>query len=409
MKVKRIILMLVSLVVILSVMGCNKKDELKKENIKNVKTDEVRESSIIIEDQFAGKITALDYSGVVPKIPGIVSQLYVDIGERVNKGDLLFELDSTDYAAQLRQAETVVEFAKTGLNRAQGSNLSQLQIQYKSIVEQAKISYDDAKTNYTKIKSLYDNGAISKNELDTADIRVKASKEQLDSSTQNLELLKSGIGPDSVEGAQTQLNQAVAAVELVKTQMNNLKVYSPIAGVISKKSINVGESVSGGEVAIEVSNVDNLAIDLSIPQKLINKISVGQKITMSIDSLKNQIIQGEVRNIDPVASDNSYNYNVKLKLLSNNSEIKPGMFCRAKLPVDQKDKVVTVPNTAVISENGIQFVYMISGGKINKKSVSIGLSNDKITEILAGLNIGDKIIFEGQSFLNDGEKVNVVS
>lgn len=408
MNIKKIIALLLLMLLLFSLNGCKKNDIVKAENIKNVKVIATTLSDIVIEDQYAGQINSLHQTGVVPKIPGKVSQIMVDIGSKVNKGDVLFTLDASDAASQLRQAEAAVDVAQANLNRVQSSNLSQMQIQYKSTLEQAQISYNDAETNYNRTKSLFQQGAASKYELDLAENRMLTAKQNLESARDNMELLGKGIGPDSIEGAQAQLKQALASLDAVRIQVDNTRITAPISGVVSKKNINIGEGVSTASPAVVISDINDLAAEINIPEKLINKLQVGQKLTITVDSLSNKLLEGEISNISPVADKQTFNYTVKVKIISSDSEVKPGMFAKIKLPVDQKNNVLVVPNSAIVSENGLQYIYGVKDNIIIKRPVKIGLSNNENSEIIEGLTVGENIILEGQSFFADGEKVNVV-
>ena len=84
------------------------------------------------------------------------------------------------------------------------------------------------------------------------------------------------------------------------------------------------------------------------------------------------------------------------------------MFAKIKMVVENKNGVIAVPNQALISENGLQYAYIVKENKIKKTPVKIGISNDEVTEVVQGIIEGDSLIPEGQSFLTEGEKVNIV-
>lgn len=404
MKLKNILVTIIALGTIFLFTGC-KKIEVSKQNPQNVKVITVTKSDIEVQDEYAGEITSADESGVVPKIGGKVTSVLVDVGERVNEGDLLFVIDSSDLLAQLNQAQTGVELAKVNLSRTTGSSFSQSLIQTQSAVEQAQINYNDAKSNYDRTKSLYNTGSTAKRELDSAETRMKSSLDQLNAAKKNYELLQTGVKPDSEQGGQKQLEQAEASVQLIQSQINNTKVLAPISGVVSKRNINVGEGVSMGAPAIVIANTDNLFAEVDIPEKLVSKLNKGVKIGVTVD---NKMVDGFIDSISPVADPKTHNYTVKIKLIGKDKNIKPGMFAKIKVVVDKKSKVISVPNQSIMSDNGIQYVFLVADGKVVKRNVKIGVSNDRYSETIEGLIEGDSMIFEGQNFLSNGQKVNIV-
>lgn len=408
MNLKSLLIFTIITTIAVSFTGCKKKETANNDVIKNVKTAEVSRSTITIENQYAGEIKASDEVGVIPKASGKVSEVFVEVGDKVNKGDVLMELDSKDIVFQLEQAKAGVQAAEVNLKKAKGSGYTQSLIQAEAELEQARIAQNDASLNFERIKVLYEQGAVSKREFESAESGMLKAMEQYESAKKNLELLKKGLGPDSVEGAQAQLNQALASLRVIQNQLNNTMITAPISGVVSRRNANVGEGVSPASPAVFISNTDQLIAEVGIPETLINRLKKGQNMSVSVEALGNRILRGIVDNISPVVDQKTRNYTVKVKILESTNEVKPGMFAKIKLELEKKVDVIAVPNQGLISENDLQFVYVVEEGNVKKKYVEIGLSNETVTEIIKGLNINEILIIEGQSFLSEGEKVNSV-
>lgn len=409
MSYKKLLIILSTIIILLVFSGCSKKQETATpEPLKNVKVLTVTKSNIQIEDEFAGEIVSLQQVGVVPKIPGKVTAVNVDIGSNINKGDLLFTMDPTDIQAQLNIARAQVESAKTGLKRAQGSGLAQSLIQSESAYEQAKISYDDAKTNFERNKTLYEEGAISKSEYESAQNRFSTAQTNFESSKRNLDLLNKQSGPDSIKSARDQLSQAIASLEASELQLEHTKVYAPVSGKVSKKNINVGEGVSTAAPAIEIVNDNNIGVELEMSEKIINKISQGQRLKFTIDTLQDTSFEGEITNISPAADNNTHFYTVKAQLTSSDPRLKQGMFAKTKLVIEEKNNIITVPNVAIVPDNGVQYTFVINNNIVKKTPVKLGLSNEKTSEIIQGLKEGDVVAIESQNFLADDEKINPI-
>ncbi len=193
-----------------------------------------------------------------------------------------------------------------------------------------------------------------------------------------------------------------------RAQLDNMRVYAPVSGTIASKNINVGEAVSSASPAIVLVNNNNLAIEFNLSEKLINTLKVGQKLTFKVDTVNDKTFNAEITNISPAASDNTYQYIVKAAILNSDKRLKTGMFAKTRLVVEKKENVIVVPNQGIVPDNGIQYAYIAKDGIIVKKPVKIGLSNEKFSEVTEGLEVGNTLILEGQNFISDGEKVNII-
>jgi len=124
--------------------------------------------------------------------------------------------------------------------------------------------------------------------------------------------------------------------------------------------------------------------------------------------LADKQITAVIDTVSPAANSKDNCYTVKAKIDNANGDLKAGMFVKVSLQADSKDNVLTVPNKAIKTENGVNYIYLVENSKIKKVSVNTGISNDKFTEVSGNVKQSDDIITEGQSILADGEKVNVV-
>ncbi len=173
------------------------------------------------------------------------------------------------------------------------------------------------------------------------------------------------------------------------------------------RSIDEGEFVASGIPVLTVINSKTVVITISVPDTIIRKLHTGEQVPMKVTALPVQEFMGIIDTISPAADSRTQAYAVKLRLENPDYVIKPGMLAKVILPIESKENIITVPNEAILVEDAIQYVFIVEDGKVKKTPVSTGLSNDKITEVTEGLKEGAVIITEGQSFLNDGEKVNI--
>jgi len=342
---------------------------------------------------------------VLPKVPGKVEKINFDLGDKVKKGQVLFEMDKTDALLQLNQAASAVEMAELNLKIMSGTAYEQQIIQLKSAVASAEINYNDAKTNLEIIKTLYEAGAESKFNYDRAMSQVELAKQQYETAKANLELIEQKSHAESVETAQAQLNQAKAAYDIAKNAVDNMSVISPISGIVSAMNVKVGEYVSTAAPSFIIIDDSSYIIEVDVNEDVIGKIHIGDKVKVSIGSISDEILSGTITAAAPSADKAKQTFLVKITLDNPPSIIKGGMFAQVQFVIDRAENCILVPLASVIEEEGKKYVFIVNNDKAIKKEVVTGIFDDKEIQILEGLNEGDKVVVKGQDFLKDGSTV----
>ncbi|MBW9170360.1 efflux RND transporter periplasmic adaptor subunit [Clostridium estertheticum] len=408
--IKGFLLISLTLSITLIGVGCGNKDVSVASNdiSKNVKASPVSISSITTTTKYGSKLATSSQTVVTSKIAGKVSGVNVDVGQSVNKGDILFTLDRLELTAQYNVAKAALDTANANLDKTSGSGYEQQLIPANSTLNIAKTTYNDAKNNYNTIHQQYNIGDSAKSELDAAKSKMDSASLQVSAASDSLALLKSKTGPQTDAAAEGQVQQAKASLDLAQIQMDNASIASPINGVISERNVEVGEVVSSAVSAFTIIDASSLRSEVSMTDKDVIKVKVNQKIPVQISSMNNKIVQGIVDTISPSADAKTQLYTVKVKIENPSNLLKPGMIVRVEFPDVVKTDISVVPNGAIFTENSVQYVYIVDATRLKKKQVVVGISNTLQTEIVSGIKLGDQVVTEGQSFLNEGQKVKIV-
>ncbi|KGK87394.1 RND transporter [Desulfosporosinus sp. HMP52] len=396
------------IILVALISGFGNKEAEVVPSIKNVTTVTASAATLTTEVEYASILKPVQEVTVSSKIAGRVATVQVEAGDRVEKGQVLFTLDSGDLQAQLQQQQANLEVSQANLAKTAGSAYDQQVLQAEQTVENKQITYEDAKKKYDLNQQLYANGVIAKLTLDDFQKQYASAEVDLKTAQDNLKLLKEKSGPDSVSVASAQVNQAAAGVNYASEQLKNTVITAPISGIVSGQNVEEGEIISGSTAALTIIDTDTMMVEISVPDKVVAKIEKGEIISLKMNALENKLVEGVVDYISPNADSKSKAYTIKI-LLNTTDDLKSGMFARVFLPEAVKENVLTVPNEAIKIENSVSVVYLVAEGSVKKVQVTTGLANDRFTEIIDGLKAGDEIITEGQIFLNEGEKVNVVS
>jgi multidrug resistance efflux pump len=367
----------------------------------------VQRSSISVSIDVPARIKAKQEIVVSPKVSGRVASVMADVSQWVRRGQVLFTLESRDYESQARQARAALDSAKGNLTRTSDSSLTSQVIQAQAAVDQARVQNDEARDVADRMQKLFSAGTVSRQQRDDAKARADSAAIALGAAKQNLSLLQEKAGPQSTGVASSQVDQAQATADLAESQLSNSVIVSPLAGIVASRAVDPGELVSPGSPAFVVIDASSMTAEAGVDEALVRKVRPGEKVLVSADAAGSGPLTGVVETVSPAADPRTQAYAVKIRIENPGDALRPGMLARVSFPVDTRTGILVVPNQALVTDSGVQNVYIVEAGVVKKIAVQTGISDEETTEVTAGLSEGALVITEGQSFLNEGEKVTI--
>ncbi len=369
-NLKRIAVLLISISMLISLIGCGEKTKkVSGPAAVNVTVSDVKVQTIEETATYTGELKAAESTSVSAKVSGNIEAVYCEVGDYVNEGDILLQIDNTDYLTQYNQA-----------NAAYQSALSQS----RTVVSAAQIEYNNAKTNLDNQKVLYDNGAISKLAYDTAVSRFDNAKINLDAAVE-----QSGVG------------SAKAMLDAAQNSLSYTTVKAPISGYISSKNANVGQMASPGFEIFSIKKTDVVNAQINVTESVISKVVIGAKAKISVDSI-GEIIEGNVTVASPTKNAQTGMYHISISIDNPDGILKDGMFADITLTLSDSVDTLVVPSDSILEGvDGKKYVYITDGATAIKTEVSVGIITEEYTEILKGVNEGDKVIVSGKEYLSD--------
>jgi len=209
-------------------------------------------------------------------------------------------------------------------------------------------------------------------------------------------------------------DQVVAYVDPSRPGMNyeHSPVKSPISGTITAVNVVNGSMVSQQISVGKVSKMETLEVSMNVPERFVSKVRLGQEAVLRFDAYPGETFRATISEVSPVLDQTSRTMGVKLTFNKKDPRIKAGMFARVKLITDVKSGIVKIPSAAIVNRLGENFIFVLQHGdqdSVRKQKVTVGIKVDEKAEILSGLNPDDEIVVRGQTLLDDGALVNVVS
>ncbi len=283
----------------------------------------------------SGNIEATNVT-VSSQVTGKVIQLFKDEGDLVNTGDTVLIIDHENLEYQLQQAIASAEGAKAQLSLLRNGAREEDIKQAEEAVKQAQINFDNAKKDKGRMEALYESKSITAKQLDDATSKFELNQAQLSSGQANLKKLKDFARPEDIKQAEANVNRQAASVDLLKKQIRDSYVLSPLNGIIVKKYFETGEVVTMLSSLFKVSDLSMVKLVIYVSEEELGKVQLGKTAYVSSDTYPNKKYEGKVIYISPEAEFTPKNiqtkdertklvFAVKIEVKNSNYELKAGM------------------------------------------------------------------------------------
>ncbi|WP_052673750.1 efflux RND transporter periplasmic adaptor subunit [Legionella hackeliae] len=227
------------------------------------------------------------------------------------------------------------------------------------------------------------NGEIQLLPNEQADVSVRISG--------NVSALYANLG-DHVKAGQPLLK---VQSRLIGDPPPSIIINSPMTGIIDARNVTLGQSVEPNTILYHISNRNRLIVVASVYEEDLGKVKLGQQAYVHVLSYPKQPFIGKVILIEPNLDSVTRTVRVQIILDNTNDLLKPGMFARANLILQQNQNALTVPNSAVLEANDEKFVFKREGNQFQRTLVKTGISDEKYVEITQGLVDGDEVVIQG--------------
>jgi len=269
-------------------------------------------------------------------------------------------------------------------------------------LDDARLAYDTnvltADQSVSQARANYDNALLaSRNAVATSKVN---RDQQLSSAQTRIDNAQSNLGV-----ASAQVGQAQANFDLIKNQISDNVLKSPIKGIITKINYEVGEQVTPAKAFLSVLTENNYQIEVDISETDIDKVKLSNTAEITLDALGPDIkFEGKVYFIEPAATviQGVTYYKVKVSFdPAGKGDVKPGMTASAIIMTNKKENILIMPARAVIEQNGKNIVRILENNVVREADVTVGLSGDNgMVEVISGVKEGDKVV----TFVKDSNK-----
>lgn len=343
---------------------------------------------------------------------GKITGINVNVGDSVKKGDTLLTMDKEDLELKLKDADSKIEAAKAQLESTDISNYSNKIEAAQAEADKAKVSYESAERNFKNSKTLYEGGAISKQELDNSEDAYKTAEAALRSSTNQLEDVKKGAPSYLKKGYMADIDQAVILKDSIMREIDKQQVLSPTDGIVIEKLVEENAIGAPETAAFLIGDTKSLELEANILSDDIYRIKIGNDVEISGKAIGDSILKGKVIKIAPEAKNITSSLGVNQKRvpitieIDDNAELlKPGYDLDVKVITEAKSDTIVIPDSAVFDYQGNSCVFVVENGKAVIRQIKKGIESEKTIEVLDGLKEGEKILPKLNNEIKEGMKI----
>src|SRR5688572_23322765 len=315
-----------------------------------------------------GNLIGLQTVDVAPRTAGRLLNVNVQMGDRVRRGQVLAKVEDREIVEQVRAAEASQEVAKATIRQREADlNVSQL--------------------NFERSKNLFSRGLLAKQALDDAESRYLASVAQLDLS-------------------KAQLSQNDARLQELRINLQHTSVTSPVDGFVGKRNVDPGAMVNTNTAIASVVDISRLKLVVNVVEKDLRMVTAGDSGVVEVDAYPGEKFSGRIARVAPVLDPATRTASIEIEVPNGDQRLKPGMYARISLTVEERKNTLVAPKNAVIDFENKRGVWMPSDEtRARFVPVELGIEGTDTVEIVAGLKEGDQFVTTGATAVRNNDQL----
>lgn len=329
-----------------------------------------------------GSFFADETTTIAAKVPGRIIEVNCDLGDPVEKDQVLIKIDPREYELLVAQAESQLTQARSAIGMKPGDLIENLNPQNAPPVREAKAVLDEARQTVKRVQSLFAQNAVVATDLEAALSAESVADARYNSS------LNSVREKIALVGVQT-ANRALAEQRLIDTS-----IKAPFKGMVQNRTVSIGSYINVGQPMLELVGIHTLRYRAAVPERFVNDLKIGQKVILLLPGEQRREVR--VTRISPALDPISRSLMFEAEVPNEDGQLRSGTFAQADIVLEEDSRALAIPSSALVRFAGVQKVWKVADGKVKEAVVEMGREQNKMIEILSGLASGDQIILDGR-------------
>ena len=315
-----------------------------------------------------GNLIGLQTVDIAPRTGGRLLSVNVQLGDRVHRGQVLAKVEDREIVEQVRAAEASQEVAK-------------------ATIRQREADLKVAELNFERSKNLFSRQLLAKQALDDAESRYMAAVAQTDLS-------------------KAQLSQNDARLQELRINLQHTSVASPVDGYVGKRNVDPGAMVNTNTAIASVVDISRLRLVVNVVEKDLRLVNAGDVADVEVDAYPGEKFSGKIARVAPVLDPATRTATMEVEIPNSDHKLKPGMYARINLTVEERKGTLVAPKNAVIDFENKRGVWMPNDQKrATFVPVTLGIEGPLQIEILSGLKEGDRFVTTGAGAVRNNDQL----
>jgi len=344
-----------------------------------IDTTTLQRISIQRQVDLSGTLLSPDQARVSSEVAGIILDVPVQLGSEVRPRDILVRLDTRELQLAADRAESALRQVEAQLGIDRGQDRQPPADDQIASIRQAIANRDDARNAFKRAEQLHGRGLMSQVDYDTSETRLKVAEANYQAAI------------DSVRSLKASLQDRRAAFELAQKKLNDAVVRAPVAGSIAERLVQPGEYIRENTPVATIVQMNPLKLKTAIQERHAGLIRAGQTVEFFVEAFPDRKFTGKIAYVSPAVDQATRTFPVEAIVDNPDRVLKPGFFARGTALTKVDANVLAAPEAAISTLAGVSTVYVIENDKARQQQVSLGARQDKLVEIVAGLN-GDETL-----------------
>lgn len=321
------------------------------------------------------------------KVAGYLKTISVDVGDRVAAGQVIATLEVPEFAEELAHASASEKRTELDVVRAR-SEVKRTESLYlmRKISHERLLGVSKARPNL-----------VAQQEVDVTAAQFHEAEGQWESAKAAL------------AATEQQVHVSTASKERVRTMMNYLRITAPFSGVVTKRYAHPGAMIQAGTASqtqampvVRISQISHLRLVLPVPESAVSQVKLNSAVEVRVDALK-QVFQGRVARASERLDASTRTMETEVDIDNRAGVILPGMFGTAELMLETRKNALAAPVQAVSGHSTKPSVFVVKGGRLQERPVTVGLETPDLIELTAGVEEGDLVVIGNRSALKAGK------